>query len=142
MVSIANAESAGSRANSNGRTAEDIIAGVLAKKGVLAHRQYQIGRSIYGGGLVTDFFIEPTARFPEGLAIESKWQEVSGTAEEKLPYLVENIRTQFPCPVIVIVGGGGARGGAVSWLRRQVDGYKLIHVFAFEEFVTWTNRSL
>jgi hypothetical protein len=73
---------------------------------------------------------------------ESKWQEVQGTADEKLCYLVANIRSCYPCPAIVIAGGSGARPGAIKWLRSQVDGVKLYAVFHVEEFVSWCNRNL
>ncbi len=132
----------GGRANATGRVAEDVIDGILRSKGIRASRQYPIGAGIFGTELRADFYMYPTARFPKGLFIESKWQEVSGSAEEKLPYLVENIRRCYPAPVIVVVAGGGHREGAINWLRHQADGYKLMHVFRLEEFLVWLNRSL
>lgn len=135
-------ENGGRIANRNGRSAEDMIADWLLRKGVRFVRQKHVGSTIYRTRLKTDVYIEPYQRFPAGLAIESKWQDSTGSADEKFPYLVANIRAgAFPCPVVVVVAGGAARIGAFQWLRAQQDD-RLIHVFTTEEFMAWTNRSL
>lgn len=134
--------SQGRRANSNGRSAEDVIASILDQRHVQYRRQHRIGLGIFGTPISVDFYCYPLDGVEIGLIIESKWQELSGSADEKLVYLVENIRQCFPCPAIVIAGGGGMRPGAIRWIRDQVDGEKLQAVFTLEEFLTWANRSL
>lgn len=134
--------SQGKRANANGRSAEDVIASILDRRKVAYIRQHRVGLGIFGTPIKVDFYCHPPSGVELGLIIESKWQELSGSADEKLVYLVENIRQCFPCPAIVIAGGGGMRPGAAQWLRRQVDGEKLQAVFTLEEFLTWANRSL
>lgn len=89
-----------------------------------------------------DFYVVDIPEFPHGLAIESKWQGSGGSADEKFPYLVENIRTQYPCPAIIIVAGGGCKPGAEAWLRRQIDKKTLYGVFNLEEFLLWMNREV
>jgi DNA adenine methylase len=72
------------------------------------------------------------------LVIEAKWQQANGSVDEKFPYLVMNIREQYPYAAIVVLDGGGFKEGAKDWLRRQVDD-KLVHVFNMMEFQRWTN---
>lgn len=132
----------GGRANSNGTSAENTIFDILARKGHTPERQRNIGFGIYGTALRADIYLSTVRRYPDGLIIESKWQESLGSVDEKLPYLVENIRICYPCPTIIVVGGGGMRPLALAWLKRQADGTRLIAVFTLEEFLTWANRTL
>lgn len=133
--------SQGRRANTNGQAAEMVIAAMLDHQRQIYLRQARIGKGIYGTPLYADFFLPYAAGYPNGFCIESKWQEVAGSADEKLPYLVTNIRECYPCPVVVVLHGGGFRPGAEAWLRRQIDEH-LCGVFRLEEFLTWCNRTL
>jgi hypothetical protein len=103
--------------------------------------QYPIGHSIYGLPLFTDFWVRGAPGFPNGLAIEVKWQQSTGSVDEKFPYLALNIRECYPCPALVIADGGGQRPGALHWLRGQVAG-NLMAVFTLAEFMAWANRNL
>lgn len=131
----------GKWANSNGRAAEDTINDVLIRHRLIALRQYHVGKSIYGTPLYADFYVATAPGFPDGLIIESKWQETQGSADEKLPYLVTNIHQCYPCPTIIVLDGGGFRPGAERWLCSQVGG-RLYAVMNFREFLTWCNRNL
>lgn len=133
--------SSGARANASGKAAEHILACILEYKGISINRQYIAGKNIYGGKLQIDIFIRNLNDFPHGLAIESKWQDVKGTADEKLPYLVANIKQCYPCPAVIVVHGGGIRSGAVRWAKSQVDN-NLIAVYSLEEFMSWSLRKL
>lgn len=134
--------SQGAQANSTGKVAENMIDAMLRKLGYVPLRQHTIGIGVYGTPIQADFLIDRAPSFPEGLIIESKWQGVGGSVDEKYPYLVENIRHCFPCPVIILADGDGARPGAIQWLKNQVDGQKLFAVFSLKELVTWCNRNL
>jgi hypothetical protein len=103
--------------------------------------QYPIGPSIYGLPLNADFWVRGARNFPEGMAIEVKWQQSTGSVDEKFPYLVYNIKECYPCPALVIADGGGQRPGALQWLRAQAEG-NLLAVFSLAEFVAWANRNL
>ena len=70
-------------------------------------RQSPVGTSIYGTPLAADFIIYGADTFPHGLAIESKWQHAQGSVDEKLPYLVLNIREGYRVPAIIVADGGG-----------------------------------
>ena len=136
------ARNQGAQANSTGKVAETIIEAVLIKLGYRPIRQKPVGIGIYGTPIQADFFVERAPGFPAGLIIESKWQGSSGSADEKYPYLVENIRYCYPCPVIILADGDGARPGAIRWLRDQADGQMIHAVFTLKELVTWCNRNL
>lgn len=124
-----------------GQPTERIIAQALNDRNLVYTRQRKMGGGIYGWKLRSDFYIHPTQNYPNGLAIESKWQEVGGTADEKFPLLVANIKQCYPCPVIVVEDGDGARDGAREWLRAQVDGVQLLAVMTLTEFLTWMRRA-
>ena len=49
-------------------------------------RQVYIGPGIYGTDLYVDFYIIGAAPISAGLIIECKWQQTSGSVDEKLPY--------------------------------------------------------
>lgn len=134
----------GGRAHSNGASAEDVIYGILVGKGYRPERQKTIGPGIYSTGnpLKTDIYIEQAPGYPDGLFIESKWQQSGGSVDEKFPYLVENIRLHYPAPTIIVYGGDGARPPALEWLKRQVDGSRLVAVFTLGEFLKWANHTL
>jgi hypothetical protein len=134
--------SQGAQANSTGRVAENMIDAMLRKLGYVPLRGHIIGTGIYDTPIHADFLIACAPGFPKGLIIESKWQGVNGSADEKYPYLVENIRSCYPCPVIILADGDGARPGAIRWLKAQIDGQRLIAVYSLKELVTWCNRNL
>ena len=60
-------------------------------------KQYPLCKNIYDAPqpLKTDFILYHPEQYPNCLAIESKWQETGGSADEKFPYLVANIREKF-----------------------------------------------
>ena len=127
------------KANRAGRIGEDVIAAVLNTADMVYSRQVIIGRTIYHTDLRVDFVVHNLPEYPRGLVIESKWQDVGGSIDEKFPYLVYNILA-CEMPTIVIAHGGGCRPGAVEWLRNQCDGEILIAVLGLEEFISWAHR--
>jgi len=138
---IVNPPSQGARATRTGKMAETTIAVILSQKGYSFKQGFRLCKSIYGHNLKTDFFITNIPDFPEGLAIESKWQQKAGSNDEKFPYLVTNIKNQFPCPAIVVVDGNGQKAGAIRWIKNQVD-EKLIGVYSLAEFISYVNYDM
>jgi len=135
--------SQGQQANRNGRTAENVIDAILRLHASAPPiRQYPVGFGIYGTPLQADFYLADVRGFVAGLIIESKWQESSGSVDEKWPYLVENIRHCYPAPTIIVLHGGGFRPGAERWLRTQVDSHRLFAVLRLEEFMKWCSHNL
>lgn len=103
-------------------------------------RQINACDSVYGTQVFADFMLYHPQKWPNKLIIECKWQQSSGSVDEKYPYNVLNIREQYPCPAIILLDGEGYKAGAAAWLRRQVDGVKLLHVFSMVQFQTWVNN--
>lgn len=130
-------------ANRSGRTAEDAIADVLRRSRCSFRRQVPRGLSIYATRVRADFVVDNLLQYPAGLVIESKWQDIPGTADEKWPYVVANIRAgAYQAPVLLVVYGGGYRPGAMDWLRTQIDGIDLIAVLSFEGLLSWLQRDV
>ncbi len=107
--------------------------------------------TIYGQKGYTEFLVK-SERFGLNTRIECKWQQSSGSVDEKLPYLYLNCIEAMPeRDIIVIAGGGGMKPGAIPWLRTAVaqEKYlaigapkKRIQIFSLEEFLAWANRTL
>ena len=149
--------SSGAQANNTGRNLEIFVAGILdqygyqevrsadfdvslSKRKRIWARQYPIGLSIYGTKIRCDFKLWCPVKWPQGLCIETKWQQTPGSVDEKFPYLVENIRYCYKCPVIILADGGGCKPGARKWLAGCVDNVHLLHVFTMAGFQKWVNQ--
>ena len=110
---------------------------VNEKSGYYA-RQVKLGKGIYGTGIQADFMIcRDSSKQP--LIIECKWQQSGGTADEKLPFLVTNIRERYPHQTCVVIDGPGFRPGAITWLKQMKD-KKIVAVLQMQEFQTWVNN--
>ena len=143
----------GSRANKTGKKLENTIESTLInyrkvdKKQFLTEcvkaktsiysRQVHIGFSIYNTKLFCDFILYHPKKYPHCLVIESKWQQTSGSVDEKYPYLVANIN-KLPYKTLIVIDGGGYKKGAEEWLRKQQN--DKLHVMNIAEFLKWTNN--
>ena len=101
-------------------------------------KQVKIGYTIYDTDLICDFFLFHPIKWPEGLVIEAKWQQVGGTVDEKYPYFVLNIWAS-EYSTILVLDGGGYREGAERWVRAQ-QRHNFMHIFSMAEFQTWVNQ--
>ena len=157
----------GGLANSSGRTLESTIIATMTSKHFMkaSYRDWKINperygeellltrvpyTSIYGNPSYTEFLIHSV---PRGLDIrvECKWQQVSGSVDEKFPYLYLNCLEQMPeSQVIIVADGGGAKPASLNWLKSVATekkytqpGYipKSISVFTLQEFVIWANKT-
>ncbi len=103
--------------------------------------------SIYGSGRSqTEFVIQDDSRM---VRVECKWQQVSGSVDEKLPYLFMNAVESFPeKEIILLIDGGGFKPGAISWINRKTSEYncsspdKKIKVMTMMEFQIWVNKKM
>ncbi|HZX97395.1 MAG TPA: PD-(D/E)XK nuclease superfamily protein [Myxococcales bacterium] len=93
---------------------ERLIALTGATLGLDYRRRLTVGKTIYGKDREVDVLFRD-ARNGNRLAVEAKYQRVSGTADEKLPYAVLNLTT-LPLPGVIVYGGGGFHQGALHWL--------------------------
>ena len=106
--------------------------------------------TIYGHRGYTEFLAQ-SKRYNLNHRIECKWQQSSGSVDEKFPYLYLNCIEAMPEPnIIIIAGGGGMKQGAIPWLKRVVlerrylpigAAQKNIQVFSIEEFLLWANQT-
>lgn len=103
--------------------------------------------TIYKHKGVTEFLLK-SKKYNKDIRIECKWQQVSGSVDEKLPYLYLNV---ISCPekeIAIIIDGDGWKKGAIEWLRNAIaekmysthDSDKIVRVFNLKEFVTWANK--
>ena len=159
-------ENQGGIANAQGRTLESVVINTLEQKGLkrVPYKEYTQGLNLYGDELLltnvpyetiyghqgkTEFKIQ-SKRYGE-YRIECKWQQSSGSVDEKFPYLYLNCIEKMPeTNIIIIVDGQGAKPGAVKWLRRaaEVKLYthgqnrnKNIQVMSLSEFIVWVNQT-
>ncbi len=102
-------------------------------------RQLVIAQTIYGTEWNVDFTLYNPSGTPISLIIECKWQQSSGSVDEKYPYLVHNIKEQSPYPAIVLLDGESYKPEAKEWLKKQVDGKLFLGVFNMGEFTKWAN---
>ena len=131
----------GQQAVKSGKKQEARIQTEMVNAGLTVERQKYVGLGIYRTPLYVDFAVAPSATLPRGLIVESKYQGAAGSVDEKYPYLVENIRTRFPMPCVIVLDGDGYKSGAAEWLRNQVDGVHLLGVFTFMQFCAWLERN-
>ena len=102
-------------------------------------RQLFLCKSIYETDIYGDFVIFHPGKHPNCLVIESKWQQSPGSVDEKLPFLVQNIKERFPIDSVVVIDGGGFKKGAIKWVKSQIGG-RLLDVFSMSDFHKWVNE--
>ena len=158
------ASSQGGLAASSGNTLERTVIATLESKGfetvrfrVWAKKPHKYGKellltnvpfeTIYGHNGNTEFLVK-SERYSLEIRIECKWQQSSGSVDEKFPYLYLNCIQQMPeKTIIIIVDGGGAKQGAVDWLRQAAESKLFqnsqnetdIQVMNLAEFLIWAN---
>lgn len=150
--------SAGRRANQSGNKLEALVSTVLTQSGYVEvprptlltapepkrfTRQWPIGPGVYGTPIKVDFAVIGSPALPDGLIVEVKWQSVSGSVDEKLPYLALNIEQRFSFPTMVVIDGSGWKHGAIDWLKGRVPHIaNLFAVYSMSEFIAWSNQFL
>lgn len=150
----------GEKANKTGNLLEEFVEQILKKKGytefwnhkaiafenrnAIGGKQYlkqlPVGQTIYESPRKCDFFIINRELFPDGLIIECKWQQVSGSVDEKYPFLLLNI-IKTGVPTAILIDGSGYKKTAMNWLKSQVhDKTALIAVWTMAEFQKQVNN--
>ncbi len=93
---------------------ERLVCLVAVLQGLDYKWQCYIGKTVYGKRRKVDLVLKQSATGAR-LAVECKYQDTSGTADEKLPYAVLNQRT-LPIPGVIVYGGHGWSDGCIPWL--------------------------
>jgi len=90
--------------------------------GLLAREQFKCGRRIWGAERAIDAVLtHPESR--KRLGIECKYQGTPGSAEEKIPAIIQDIAA-WPIPGLVVFSGAGFSANIKSFLissGRAVD---------------------
>lgn len=135
------------RDTSTGLVLEQMILPSLSHGGYTYETQINIGERLGGGRHVVDVLAEDS----EGskIIISLKWQQVSGTAEQKVPFeamcLAETILASDNDyqKAYLVLGGGGWRlrefytGGG---LDRHLRYSTLVDILTLEEFIAKANQ--
>ncbi len=92
----------------NGNKLVEAVAEIGKALGLDVIKQYRVSRRIWGAKRSIDVvLIQPETR--KTLGIECKYQETSGTAEEKLPATIQDILS-WPIPGLLVFYGKGFYG--------------------------------
>jgi hypothetical protein len=157
----------GTLANNTGTTLEQIVISTLVPKGftLVPYKQYAKNpgafgtellvrnapyQTIYGHPGKTEFLLL-SQKYGLQMRIECKWQQSPGSVDEKFPYLYLNCVEAMPeRDIMIVVDGGGAKAGAVDWLRSTARNRKYISpdappknitVCSLTEFVAWAHKT-
>lgn len=97
----------------------DLIAAYLTKnyrhRGLRVYREVSLGKSIIGKNRRVDMLAvhDETQR---ALAVECKYQTVAGTADEKLPYAIQDLQA-LSIPATIAYAGEGFSQGVLHMLQ-------------------------
>ncbi|NLI16687.1 MAG: 4-diphosphocytidyl-2C-methyl-D-erythritol kinase [candidate division Zixibacteria bacterium] len=154
------------RSTSSGSTLEGTVKSIFSGKGfeVLSYSEWNKDPNKYGQELLltnvpytsiyeekarTEFLLISSKKNLR-IRIECKWQQVSGSVDEKFPYLYLNIIEAIPEDhMIVIIEGDGFKPGAIRWFKKviaekkyagEISLKKNIEVMNLKEFMTWANN--
>lgn len=73
---------------------------------------------MYGTHWTPDFIAWHPSKYPDGVIIEVKYQNIGGSVDEKLPYVIGSLK-QNDMQSILIVEGDGFRLHAIKWCMAQ-----------------------
>lgn len=95
--------------------------------------------NIYGSTSRTEFMIVAGNK---KIRIECKWQQSSGSVDEKFPYMFECL-LNVEEDVIILLDGNGYRKSARDWLIHKCMGItrKSMRVMNISEFIAWMNSN-
>ena len=101
----------------------DLIAAYLTHnygpRGLSVYREVSLGKSVIGKNRRIDIFAVDE-RSKRVLALECKYQSVTGTADEKIPYALSDLRALRE-PAFVVYGGVGFSQGVIHLLQGSPD---------------------
>lgn len=98
----------------SGNELRDAVAALGAGLGLTTSIEVEVGRRIWGAKRRIDVVLKhPETRV--SLGVECKFQDVSGSAEEKIPATIEDIRA-WPIRGIVVYTGKGFSTNMQSYL--------------------------
>jgi hypothetical protein len=91
----------------------DLIAGYIdanySPRGVVVYTEVSLGKTIIGKNRKLDLFVL-RKEDQRALALETKYQEVAGTTDEKIPYALQDLEALWIPGCLVYAGLGWSRG--------------------------------
>jgi hypothetical protein len=91
----------------------DLIAGYIhhqyAEYGLVVYREVNLGKTIIAKDRQIDVFVMRPAD-QKAVAIECKYQDVQGTADEKIPYALDDLAALWVPGCLVYAGRGWSKG--------------------------------
>lgn len=157
----------GTKSNVSGNQLELAVKTVLVAKGfqLVKYRVWEKNKVAYGNELLlmnvpfttiynhqgnTEFLLL-SEKYSLEIRIECKWQQSSGSVDEKLPYLYLNSIEAMPeSRIIILIDGAGWKKGSIQWLKDAVSNNKYTHseeikkeiaIFTLTDFFTWANTT-
>ena len=103
----------GTAVTSGDALCKEVVA-VGQQLGLLSYEQYRCGRRIWGA----ERYIDVVLTHPESrrrLGLECKYQGTTGSAEEKIPAIIQDIAA-WPIPGLVVFSGAGFSTNIKSFL--------------------------
>jgi hypothetical protein len=101
------------RAAVTGHGFRDLIAGYIhhqyAEHGLVVYREVNLGKTIIAKDRQIDVFVMRPAD-QKAIAIECKYQDVQGTADEKIPYALDDLAALWVPGCLVYAGRGWSKG--------------------------------
>jgi len=96
-----------------GKQYSDLVAAYLAhnfrERGVEVYREVAMGKSIIGKNRRVDILVVDHER-GIALAVECKFQQTQGTADEKIPYTVQDTEAMWTHGIVAYAGEGWSDG--------------------------------
>jgi len=150
----------GSQATRTGRVLEEHVKSIFSSYGftVIPYADYlNLPKPIEGNYLVLNApytsiynhqgkteFLAVSSERDLTIRIECKWQQVSGSVDEKFPYLFENCLIMPEDTIFILLDGEGYKPEARQWLANEAKNCKKkdIRVFNMTGFTTWANNNL
>lgn len=150
--------SQGTKAQMSGKIFENIVCEQLEKLGYekvsnkkfeslrkeekpIYCRQYKIEENgIYGKPMKCDIVIYHPIKHSDNLMIECKYQKTKGSVDEKIPYLIENIKLKYPFGTILLIDGDGYRPGMLSEYLPNKLGGNFLEFYNLENFKGMCNE--
>ncbi len=87
----------------------------FSDRGITIYREVSIGKSIIGKNRRVDMLLTSESQ-NQAFAIECKFQDSSGTADEKIPYALQNMKA-LPMGGCIVYAGTGFSVGVLHMLQ-------------------------
>jgi hypothetical protein len=139
-------EGGAKRDTATGTVLENMVVPALSQAGYEVKQQVVIGRRLGAGRHKVDAVAEKDG---QKFIISLKWQQVSGTAEQKVPFevicLTEALATGSYAGAYLVLGGEGWSLRSLyteGQLRKWLNYPAALHILSFEGFVALVNRGM